>query len=263
MNDEATGGLSETGKKGNKMLEREDAQWLVARRSEIQQFLLELYEYRDVVRKSMPDEVPDVERESMPDEVRAFVWLVGAAFSLWRAVFLTVNERDWPAVLQAAEEFLSKVMEDNAITFTQDKAFNDWTFGYYLNNAYFRVASTLYLLLGVHHESEVAIGKTTHAGTVEDLALDQVKLRFSKKSQPTIEALWESCSVPRMSRSGAPADAKALEKMLLQRNKGIVGLPSKEAWEIGYEATLAAFRLLQSFCPEKNRVPSKSSVSAR
>ena len=35
--------------------------------------------------------------------------------------------------------FLKVLVQENAITFQQDRKHNDWTFGYYLNNAYFRL----------------------------------------------------------------------------------------------------------------------------
>lgn len=72
-----------------------------------------------------------------------FGLLVGAAFSLWRAAFLVDAERDWPKILEKAETFLEAVVEDNTINYLQDKNTRNWTVGYYLNNARYRLGRVL------------------------------------------------------------------------------------------------------------------------
>ncbi|MCA1853158.1 MAG: hypothetical protein LC647_12395, partial [Beggiatoa sp.] len=69
-----------------------------------------------------------------------FAHLVGAAFSLWRAAFLVGSDREWPNVLEKAKLFLEWVLQDNAITFGRDRDASNWTVGYYLNKARYRVA---------------------------------------------------------------------------------------------------------------------------
>jgi hypothetical protein len=100
--------------------------WLVVARNEIQSLMLELYNKRP---KQEPDEMGD--------------WhsLVGAAFSLWRAVFL-VHEADLTREINLpkhAEEFLLKVIETNNISFGDDRSCRSWSSGYYLNNARYRL----------------------------------------------------------------------------------------------------------------------------
>jgi len=67
--------------------------------------------------------------------------LIGATFSLWRAVFLVdVEQREWGNILLAGEGFLKKVIETNSIGFADEHRMEQrtWVVGYYLNNARFR-----------------------------------------------------------------------------------------------------------------------------
>ena len=70
----------------------------------------------------------------------AALQMSGAAFSLWRAVFLADKEkRTREAVLQHSMDFLEAVILDNAISYLQDKKTNEWTFNYYVGNARLRL----------------------------------------------------------------------------------------------------------------------------
>jgi hypothetical protein len=60
--------------------------------------------------------------------------LVGITFSLWRAAFLADRVGTKEAGLKSAIEFLNTVIEDNAITYAQDKLQKEWTFNYYTHN---------------------------------------------------------------------------------------------------------------------------------
>jgi hypothetical protein len=65
---------------------------------------------------------------------------IGATFSLWRAVPL-VHERKSPvANVKVGREYLDEIVNHNAITYGVDTRSRDWAFGYYLNNARFRIA---------------------------------------------------------------------------------------------------------------------------
>lgn len=66
---------------------------------------------------------------------RAAQDLVAIAFSLWRAAFLADKASERGEVFKAGRDFLEKVIEDNAIGFTQDKNSRAWTFNYYTRNA--------------------------------------------------------------------------------------------------------------------------------
>jgi hypothetical protein len=116
-----------------------DLQWLVDSRNDIQSFLLLLYEWRPQFDSSKSDF----------DVVRQKNWalLVGAAFSLWRSVFLLIEVDpegiDSLSFGRNAEMFLIKVIKSNAIAFVDDLSNHRWSGRYYLNNARFRVRRML------------------------------------------------------------------------------------------------------------------------
>lgn len=57
------------------------------------------------------------------------------AFSLWRAAFLAERTGKRVAVFADARKFLERVIEDNAISYPNDKTSREWTFNYYTGNA--------------------------------------------------------------------------------------------------------------------------------
>jgi hypothetical protein len=57
--------------------------------------------------------------------------LASVAFSLWRAAFLADKSTKRSDVFAKAHAFLTRVVEENAIGFPQDKQWRDWTFNYY------------------------------------------------------------------------------------------------------------------------------------
>jgi hypothetical protein len=65
--------------------------------------------------------------------------LVAIGFSLWRAVFLGDKTGETGASLTAAYEFLEKMIKDNTIGYTQERAVLEWSFNYYVSNATHRL----------------------------------------------------------------------------------------------------------------------------
>jgi hypothetical protein len=61
--------------------------------------------------------------------------LLAVAFSLWRAAFLADKTGKRSEVFADAREFLEKIIEDNAISYPQDRKSKEWTFNYYTRNA--------------------------------------------------------------------------------------------------------------------------------
>jgi hypothetical protein len=61
--------------------------------------------------------------------------LLSVSFSLWRAAFLADKTAKRAAVFSHATNFLEKIIEDNAISYVQDRQCNEWTFNYYTRNA--------------------------------------------------------------------------------------------------------------------------------
>ncbi|MGO4508020.1 hypothetical protein AB4Z51_13460 [Bradyrhizobium sp. 2TAF36] len=103
--------------------------WAIEQRAEIQRTLLALYDYGTAFGPG----------SSSPFKLALFNDLVGAAFSLWRAVFLADQIRDFGSVHEKATDFLQRVVSTNAITFSDDKANSAWSVGYYLDNAKLRL----------------------------------------------------------------------------------------------------------------------------
>jgi hypothetical protein len=65
--------------------------------------------------------------------------MVGIVFSLWRAVFLFHQPKNWEATLSDAQNFLEKVIADHIINFADDFRERGWSFAYYINNAHLRM----------------------------------------------------------------------------------------------------------------------------
>ncbi|WP_425991075.1 hypothetical protein [Afipia sp. DC4300-2b1] len=107
----------------------EHLRWAVEQRGEIQQTLLALY---DFVRRDGSNGYAD-------PPVYILDHLIGAAFSLWRAVFLAETYRTDESIRESQENFLAKVISDNSITFGDDKINRAWTVGYYLDDAKLRI----------------------------------------------------------------------------------------------------------------------------
>jgi hypothetical protein len=109
----------------------EDLEWAVNSRHKNQQCALGLYklleEYED--KRGWSEDNSFIARS-----------LVGIAFSLWRAAFLGdkkvgTNKES----RKKAKAYLGKVIQDNAISFPQDRDHKEWTYDYYIENAYLRL----------------------------------------------------------------------------------------------------------------------------
>jgi hypothetical protein len=79
---------------------------------------------------------------------------IAAAFSLWRAVFLTEIVRNYETTEKAQEEFLASVISTNAITFGDDRRNSAWTVSFYLENAKHRLLGAHSII--AHHRPDVA-----------------------------------------------------------------------------------------------------------
>ena len=108
----------------------EHLRWAIGQRAEIQRTLLALYEYVRTNGSNAGYADPNV---------YILDHLIGAAFSLWRAVFLAETYRTEENIRQSQEAFLAKVISDNSITFGDDKINRAWAVGYYLDDAKLRV----------------------------------------------------------------------------------------------------------------------------
>jgi hypothetical protein len=84
-----------------------DFEWLIDARADIQRDMFEIYEldrkYRGTLTKGDDDSLRG-----------AFASLVGAAFSLWRAAFLSHIARSWNDILTNASQLLAETLTTNA-----------------------------------------------------------------------------------------------------------------------------------------------------
>jgi hypothetical protein len=90
--------------------------------------------------------------------------LIAAAFSLWRAVFLAESNREWTSIHKGQEDFLSSVITNNAINYTDDKRNRAWTVSYYLENAKYRLKSA-------HHNASHHMNHETLSNVLPLLAV--------------------------------------------------------------------------------------------
>jgi len=110
--------------------------WAIAQRAEIQHSMLGLIQFAEA---NPPSGLS-------PQDKIVFDHLVGAAFSLWRAIFLTDAGRTPDEIHQSQTQFMAKVVADNSITYSDDKLNRHWTVGYYLENAKLRLAHSIPIL---------------------------------------------------------------------------------------------------------------------
>ena len=105
----------------------EDMEWLVRSRSEVQKLLLLLF--------NIAKEEPPLS-SLLKLQIQL---LIAVCFALWRAVFLAHGNRSFSTIDSDALKFLEILVRDNAIGYVQDRDSKGWTFGYYVNDAYFRL----------------------------------------------------------------------------------------------------------------------------
>jgi hypothetical protein len=110
-----------------KDFDAELARWLVKRRSEIQELVLEIHTFSCQNPKTVKDNWAQ------------FSLFLGTGFSLWRAVFYSDHEFEKNVTIDHAQDFFTTVIDENAIGFSQENRNRSWTVGYYLNNSVYRM----------------------------------------------------------------------------------------------------------------------------
>ena len=111
-------------------------EWVVPRRHQSQQLMLELYKYLQA----------NPELDCRPRSRDAYVLLVGASFSLWRAVFLAKPDHASSGIVLGARELLDSLLESNALLFSDERRIGQWSVGYYLQNASYRLQAAAQIL---------------------------------------------------------------------------------------------------------------------
>jgi len=100
--------------------------WAIKSRRRIQSATLQLYELM-------------LSQSATTEQRKQMLELAAVAFSLWRAAFLADRKAGTEARTVHAREFVLKMLTDNSIAFAQDRAGRNWTFSYYIDNAYHRL----------------------------------------------------------------------------------------------------------------------------
>ena len=108
----------------------EHLQWLVRNRSRNQAATFELY---GLIRTFGDRLTYDLSLQTVAQEIAA------AAFSLWRAVFLSELSGDAQTRMLHVETFLRKLIADNTVVYQTDKDSREWTYRYYVDNARYRL----------------------------------------------------------------------------------------------------------------------------
>jgi len=77
------------------------------------------------------------------DELDQFAFgthtLVAISFSLWRSAFLSDKTGFKEDTNEGAINFLSEMLQNNAIAYNQERGVKDWTFNYYAANGKYRL----------------------------------------------------------------------------------------------------------------------------
>jgi hypothetical protein len=128
---------------GEELRTLEDWDWLVAARNHIQTFMLHVFKEGELYKSKYGGDMKGW-KAPQPAKEKADRWnlLLGATFSLWRAVFYAERidvQRNVSTLNTHAEFFLRRLVEDNQIHYSDEKTFRSWSSGYYLNNAIYRL----------------------------------------------------------------------------------------------------------------------------
>jgi hypothetical protein len=110
-----------------RLLDTEHGQWLVKHRAATQKTSAELYR---LLREY------EVEIEGMGFTTQA---LIGVSFSLWRSAFLSDKTGNPEDTYESGVKFMSEMLQNNAIAYSQERNSKDWTFNYYATNARLRL----------------------------------------------------------------------------------------------------------------------------
>jgi hypothetical protein len=134
---------------------RPNFKWVIDARADIQSCLFDLYELDKIHRPALLSGDKFL--------ARAYSTMAGAAFSLWRAAFLSDIARGWDEALNAGTQILEEVLTTNAIGFPTEHRRRDWVFGYYLNNAIYRLVAAR-KVLRIEGEASAAFEELSDSG---------------------------------------------------------------------------------------------------
>lgn len=229
---------------------------MVAQRNSSQLFML-------AVTKGIDKHRAEIGTNALMRAVAGF--LVGIAFSLWRAVFLALDpERERPEdVVFTGATLLDQLVRENSLTFGQENKLKRWTVGYYLNNANYRIRDSIARLLAVRTETDIKLGQTWRKKATSATILDVLELLESYPSPIRGTAAWflkgygsfPSLDARQFAAVGSPAqaDANVLLHFLLGLEDGITKKDAlrgeiQDQWNRSLQAAQVLLRLFESYC---------------
>jgi hypothetical protein len=107
-------------------------EWIVGARTKIQTLLVD-------IQKFLSHNQEELQNNDRDKYCQAFTLIMGGAFSLWRAAFLTDDERRRQTIVRHASNFLLYLIRDNIINYPQDRGTQAWSATYYINNVNLRL----------------------------------------------------------------------------------------------------------------------------
>jgi hypothetical protein len=141
--------------------------WIVPARNNIQRELLRL------------QEMIGATGTPQPAHWEILGYLLGAGFSLWRAVFQARHQLETQENLEEGRVFLDKIIRDNAAMYLTE--LNSWSLGYYINNARFRLSDAFDRLPSAKNDPDLS----SH--------VDDIQGALANLNQRTSWAEWEKC----------------------------------------------------------------------
>jgi hypothetical protein len=142
-------------------LSAEHLEWLIESRAKNQRASGKLY-------RLLEEREPQIKEKDISRMAQS---LVAISFSLWRAAFLADKTGKTRSVFDDAKLFLGKMLIDNAINYSQDRAAREWTFNYYISVAEDHLTSFLSEIEGL----EVVLD-----GDLQDKSLPYAKRRWDR-----------------------------------------------------------------------------------
>src|SRR5688500_15145574 len=108
----------------------QDRRWSIDSRTNLQHFMFQVHDFLQTN--------PELQKYDLMRSIVALT--VGASFALWRAACLIPGaNRNWHSILGRAERFLLEVGDSQTISYASDRDMRDWTSGFYVNDAIYRI----------------------------------------------------------------------------------------------------------------------------
>jgi hypothetical protein len=122
-----------------------------------QRYLLNLYNLNDAVKNLENDKA-----------FKIYNLLVGSSFSLWRAAFLTTDNRSEKDTFDNGVKVLINLIKHNSINYSEEFRQQNWVMGFYLNNSKLRILQVMIKLKKYNVQHAIDFNK------IEELSLTKI-----------------------------------------------------------------------------------------